>query len=486
MDNTTKTTSTEFIPEKQSSTRQSLEAAEVQSEVSIDYAGASRKTDPEEIALVKKLDLCTMPFLWILCFMNIFNRQAISVARLDSLEEDLGINNTQFSTAVSVHYASYILGQIPSNLLLTRVRPAWYICGAMALTSITTMLNVFVVDNTGLILQRFFLGIISAPYYPGAMYMISMFYKRKEIATRISILFSANILATAFQGLIAAPIYSELGGARGLSGWRWMYLIMGAWSLFFSIAGIFFFPNKPATTWWLSPEQKTLAADRIAADTVGRKEDVNLLKGLRQCLWDRRVWAFMLSQHLQTATSSFRIFLPTLIGTLGFSRTVTLVLTCPPYILAGVASVLVGLSSGRLNERTWHITVSKLVSILGFVLACATLNTGARYFAAFVFVAATYPVSPLNLSWTGITCGQTSEKRAASLAAVNTLSSVSLIWTPYLWPDSAAPRYVLPMATSAGICFATIALSWLLRWDLMRENKKMRQDDGGAKIFYAY
>jgi hypothetical protein len=42
------------------------------------------------------------------------------------------------------------------------------------------------------------------------------------------------------------------------------------------------------------------------------------------------------------------------------------------------------------------------------------------------------------------------------------------------------------MATSAGMCFATIALSWLLRWDLMRENKKMRQDDGGAKIFYAY
>lgn len=60
MDTTTKTTSTEFIPDKQSSTRQSLEAAEVQSEVSVDYAGASRKTDPAEIALVRKLDLCMM------------------------------------------------------------------------------------------------------------------------------------------------------------------------------------------------------------------------------------------------------------------------------------------------------------------------------------------------------------------------------------------------------------------------------------------
>jgi hypothetical protein len=228
-----------------------------------------------------------------------------------------------------------------------------------------------------------------------------------------------------------------------------MYLIMGAWSLFFSVVSLFFFPNTPATTWWLRGDQKTLAERRIAADTVGRKEDVDLLKGLRQCLGDRRVWAFMVSQHLQTACSSFRIFLPTLIGTLGFSRTVTLVLTCPPYIFAGVVSILIGFSSGRFNERTWHITGCKLISILGFVLACATLNTGARYFAAFVFVTATYSVSPLNLSWAGITCGQTSEKRAASLAAVNTLSSVSLVWTPVCY----APDFFVLMKQTCHLFF---------------------------------
>ncbi|KAI3393402.1 hypothetical protein diail_4297 [Diaporthe ilicicola] len=302
MGTTIKTISTDFVADKQSPTLHSLEDTEAQSEVSVHNAGASRKTDPAEIALVRKTDLCMMQ-----------------------------LRTTQERSATIV-------------------------------------------------------------------------YKRKEIATRISILFSTKILATAFQGLIAAPIYSELSG-------------------------------------------KQLAADRIAADTVEK----------------------------------------------------TLVLTCPPYILAGISSVLAGLSSGRLNERTWHITVIKLIFILGFVLACATLKTGTRYFGAFVFVAATYPVNSLNLSWTGITCGQTSEKRAASLAAVNTLSSISLIWTPvnwwvfnmierYLWPDSAAPQYILPMAASAGMCFATIALScmWYMRWDLMRENKRIRRSDNEAKIFYAY
>jgi hypothetical protein len=42
------------------------------------------------------------------------------------------------------------------------------------------------------------------------------------------------------------------------------------------------------------------------------------------------------------------------------------------------------------------------------------------------------------------------------------------------------------MAASAGMCFATIAITWLLRWDLMRENRNMRLDDSGARIFYAY
>lgn len=49
--------------------------------------------------------------------------------------------------------------------------------------------------------------------------MLSLFYTRKEIATRISILYTGNILATAFAGLIAAGIF-QMDGAAGLSGWR--------------------------------------------------------------------------------------------------------------------------------------------------------------------------------------------------------------------------------------------------------------------------
>lgn len=63
----------------------------------------------------------------------------------------------------------------------------------------------------------------------------------------------------------------------------------------------------------------------------------------------------------------------------------TLVLTCPPYLLAGLVTLGISYSSGRFNERTWHITVSKTIAIIGFAIAPATLNTGVRYFAMCVF-----------------------------------------------------------------------------------------------------
>lgn len=180
--------------------------------------------------------------LWILNFLNLLQRQSISVAPLGGLNKDLGLQGTQFSTAVSVHYVGYILGQVPANLILTRIRPSRMLAIVVFLGGAITLCMSAVNGFTGLVLQRFFLGVIVAPCFPGSVYVLSSFYKRKELGTRVSILYSSNILSIAFQGLVAAPIFSELGGVRTLSGWKWMYIILG------TAAGIFagmFTESKP-------------------------------------------------------------------------------------------------------------------------------------------------------------------------------------------------------------------------------------------------
>ena len=68
----------------------------------------------------------------------------------------------------------------------------------MMLWAIMSSLAALSKDYIDLLLTRFFLGVTEAPYYSGAVYILSTFYTRKEVATRIAILYTGNILATGF------------------------------------------------------------------------------------------------------------------------------------------------------------------------------------------------------------------------------------------------------------------------------------------------
>ena len=56
----------------------------------------------------------------------------------------------------------------------------------------------------------------------------------------------------------------------------------------------------------------------------------------------------------------------------------------------------------------------------------------------------------------------------------------------YLWPSSDEPRYVTAMSSSAAFSVATAAGAWVMKLWLIRENKKIRQSDNEATMFYAY
>jgi MFS family permease len=181
--------------------------------------------------------------------------------------------------------------------------------------------------------------------------MLSIFYTRTEIATRISILFAANICGTAFAGLIAIGVF-KMSGVAGLSGWRWLFIIQGIITFVISIASAFVLPNEPHNTWWLTSEQKALAQSRMEEDTVKLKANTSTWSGFKDALKDKNLWVLILMQHLHMSASNFKNFFPTIVGTLGFSRNVTLALTCPPYLVAGVLSIAWAASSVRYSSSS--------------------------------------------------------------------------------------------------------------------------------------
>lgn len=257
------------------------------------------------------------PVVWLLVFLNFFTRQSLSVARLDGFEKELGISSTDFSLAISIHYTGYLLVQVPSNMLLTKIPPPVYLSLTMGIMAVGTALTAVLHNGRSLLIQRFFLGLIAAPIYPGCIYVISLFYKRKELAARVTLIYTASIFATGMNGLVAAPIFRAMRGMLGLSGWRWLYIIFGTISVVISALSFFILPDEPLKTKWLTPAERRLAHDRIAGDTVERKEKGSMVQGLREALRDRRVWMFMLIQHVNAFAGSIRIFLPTLLATLG-------------------------------------------------------------------------------------------------------------------------------------------------------------------------
>ncbi|KAJ4203142.1 hypothetical protein NW767_005251 [Fusarium falciforme] len=332
------------------------------------YATTAPKTSPAEIKLVRKLDWIILPTLWIMyvCnsykeakltgvryWFNYLDRNAITVARLDGLEEELNLTSTQYQTSVAILFVGYILGQVPSNMLITRIRPSLFMASFMALWAVVSTLTAIAKDFKGLLLTRFFLGVVEAPFYPGALYMLSMFYNRNEIATRISILFTANICGTAFAGLIAIGVF-KMSGIAGLAGWRWLFILQGIITFIVSIVSVFILPDEPQNTRWLSQEERSLAASRIAEDTVRLKANTSTWAGLVEALRDPNLWVLIFVQHLHLAASNFKNFFPTIVETLGFSRNVTLALTCPPYLVSGVISIAWAASSGKLTA-TQHI-----------------------------------------------------------------------------------------------------------------------------------
>jgi hypothetical protein len=58
--------------------------------------------------------------------------------------------------------------------------------------------------------------------------------------------------------------------------------------------------------------------------------------------------------------------------------------------------------------------------------------------------------------------------------------------TPYLWPKSDGPRYILALSSSAAFSVATALLAWLAKILFTRKNKQLREQDSENMTFYVY
>ncbi|KAI0179351.1 major facilitator superfamily domain-containing protein [Hypoxylon sp. FL1284] len=424
-----------------------------------------------ENRLRRKIDFRLLPMLVLMYILNYIDRNNIAAAKLAGLPEDLHLdpNASQFQTAVSILFVGYLLMQIPSNLFLNKIgKPAIYLPTCMMLWGVISAATAAVTNFGGLIAVRFFLGFVEAAYFVNT---------RKELGLRTAFLYSGALISGAFSGLMSAGITQNMDGARGLGAWQWLFIIEGVITIGISSVALFILPNFPRTTSWLSEEERALAIWRLEED-IGEddwvdSEHQSLWHGAKLAFADVKTYILMLLLFGIVASGSVTNFFPAVVKTLGYSNVITLLLTCPPYVLTVIVSCINAWHADRTGERYWHIILPLVVAMAAFILAAATTSIAPRYVAMMLMVPGVYGAFVVALAWISNTLPRPPAKRAAALAFINAVSNASSIYASYMYEDRMAPRYVIAMSVNCGTIFLSMVSATVLRFMLVRLNKKL-------------
>jgi hypothetical protein len=204
---------------------------------------------------------------------------------------------------------------------------------------------------------------------------------------------------------------------------------------------------------------------------------------------------FIVLQMALITAQSFNNFFPSIVGTLGYNDTITLLLTAPPYAFAFICSLAISFHAANKQERGFHIAIPLAFALLGNLLvsnsssvswastdfdeqlqAMFVPSTGGRYFSMFLMTAGSYSPYNLCVSWLSSTLPRPKAKRATSLAIVNLMGAgVAHFYTSYMFPDSQKPRYYAGGGVMSGACLVCAVTALGIKWHLNRQNAELER-----------
>ncbi|KAH9884288.1 major facilitator superfamily domain-containing protein [Xylariomycetidae sp. FL2044] len=404
----------------------------------------------EEKKLIRKLDITVCPVLFCIYLLSFLDRANIGNARIQGMDEDLELDKeNRYNIVLMVFFVSYILFELPSNIILKHSRPSIYIPA--------------LVFGWALVALRFLLGVFESGLYPGILYILSTYYRRFEIQRRLCAIWSASLLAGSFSGLLAYAI-SGLDGRAGYRAWRWIFIIEGAFTAVFGLAAVFLVPDWPRTNRFLNDLEKHLVQLRLDQD--GKQEVVKLTRAsFMMIVGDWKIWLGRLMM-LGTIITGYvmNFFLPSILQEFGWEAEAAQVHTIPVYAVTFAVAVACSWASDRLRHRFL------------FILALCEVK-----YAATFLVEMGYVTAPIAITWI-VNNFSGPWKRSIESAIVNSVGSCGGIIASNIFLEREKPRY----ATGFGVSLAAIWMSALcavvfaagvVRENQMRERRGEREEE---------
>lgn len=353
----------------------------------------------------------------VLYLCSFLDRTNIGNARILGMEDDIGITGGQYNTALAVFFISYSLFEVPSNILLKRFQPRFWIAFVVIGFGTCCMCIGFVQNYGGLVATRFLLGVFEAGLFPGSQFYLSSWYKRNEFGIRSAIFSSAASAAGSFGGLLAAAI-AQMDGVGGYAGWRWIFLIegksllcllshnliscIGAATICLGVASIFLIQEWPDKAKFLNHDDRLRVYYRLKNDQQASAEHEGFRWAyIREAFTDPKTYTMMIIK-MGNGCSLYAVSLtlPTIVRQLGFTATTAQLLTVPPYFVAMVFTIGMSWLADRIGQRGYCTLATSGTGVIGFILLMTLEDVGGRYFALYLVTAAIYPCVPLTIAWT--------------------------------------------------------------------------------------
>lgn len=349
------------------------EAAERGHTATDEYGNALVHFDKDaERRLRWKIDLYIVPtvsLLYLFCFID---RANIGNAKIAGFQKDLHLGGYDYNRVLSVFYISYILFEIPSNMACKWIGPGWFIPTISLGFGICSICTAFVHNIHSASGVRFLLGMFEAGMMPGIAYYLSRWYRRSELAFRLSLYIVMAPLAGAFGGLLASGIL-KLSHFGGLHTWRMIFAIEGIITCCLSLISFITLTDRPATASWLTQEEKDLAIARVKSERVATTEVLDridkpkILRGIFSPITLSTAFIFLLNN---VTVQGLAFFAPTIVGTIYPKSSVISqqLHTVPPYVVGAFFTVLLPFLSWRFDRRNIFFIISAPLVMIGYIM----------------------------------------------------------------------------------------------------------------------
>ncbi|KAK9236284.1 major facilitator superfamily [Lipomyces kononenkoae] len=448
---------------------------------------------PEQRWLLFKVDAFVLTFASIGYFLKNIDQSNVNNAYLSGMEEDLKMFGNELVTSTSIWTVGYVIGQIPANLLLTRVSPRWVIPSLEVGWAIATICTSSVKSYNSLYALRFLVGLFESGFYPGIHYMLGSWYTPREIGKRSMIFWLAGAIGGMFSGFLQAAAYTNLNGVNGFAGWRWLFIIDGIITLPLALAGYIFFPNIPQhgkKTWWTTEKEHILSIERMKAVGSAGKQPWTKEKVKRILLsWHTYLCPFLYvvwnNGWPQSAMGywlkSFNRHPPPVPGT-SFSIPEINNLPIPTTGIFVVMGLICGwLSDGPCRGRRWPfiyagaiITIVFLVILLKMPLYENIKGRMVVYWLSNIGLGA----GPLILSWTNEISSADTEKRALLVGMSNDFAYVVQAVAPnFVWKTTDFPAARKGYTWSIVLQVLSIVVTAAIQLLLWRDQRKEARAD---------